>query len=161
MTKLLNLRTFYLVFAVLMSGALIGCEVDPQGKSPSQNDPSGSLDRKNGWKFIDGGGALPEINRTPGTSLAAHPKLVEVNSKIYLVWIERKNDNSVMQVHAAVLAGTEVKPEWKPIDGGTTTGLNRNPSLQVENPTAASFNGKLYVSWSERSSSNALQIRVA
>ncbi len=50
---------------------------------------------------------------------------------------------------------------WSFVDGGGSTGINKNTTVLANNPVFVSFNSKLYATWQEVNGSAVEQIRVA
>ncbi len=103
------------------------------------------------WSFVDGDGTYG-INQDTSES-ARRVTMVEYNSKLYAAWMEDLSGTT--QIRVKVYDGSS----WSSVDGGATTGLNRDSANNAENPSLAVYNSKLYLAWDEFYSSRS-QIRV-
>ncbi|HET6419776.1 MAG TPA: Ig-like domain repeat protein [Geobacteraceae bacterium] len=98
---------------------------------------------------------------------ATNPTLLAANGKLYVAWAEigevcttgpggtTCSFNNKYNVRVAAL-DTAVDSDWRMIDGGGHTGLNydtNRDAVQAITPCMAWFNGKLYVGWSEYTTS--------
>jgi len=100
------------------------------------------------WSFVDGA-ISSGLNQDPN-HVAATPSFAVNQSKLYLAWTE---------FTSGLVPNVRVKKYdspgfWTFVDGGGANGLNYNPSNAANAPTLISFNGKLYLFWSEVSGAN-------
>lgn len=118
------------------------------------------FDGTNTWTLVDG--AAGTLNNDP-TKSAAHAKLAVVDSKLYVSWREF-GPSDIRQIRVAAYNGNDDSPGWTFLDGGGTTGINKNPTNDhAAHSEGAGFNSKLYLTWQEPFGelSKIGQIRVA
>ena len=109
------------------------------------------------WNFVDGGGEFG-INKEVGLP-AYEPKIVEYNSKLYVIWTE-KNGTAYgwrYQIRVAEWDGNEL---WSFIDGNGVNGINKDIGSDAEKPQLIVFKSELFAIWMEKSGVK-YQIRVA
>ncbi len=111
------------------------------------------------WAFVDGNLATG-INFNTGKS-ARNVDLIVNNSKLVAVWDEPEGTSNVRQIRAAQYGGDDNAPSWAFIDGGATTGLNRNTGRVAQTPRAVSTSANnIFAVFTEENSSIITQIRV-
>ncbi|GAA0136212.1 hypothetical protein YSY43_30530 [Paenibacillus sp. YSY-4.3] len=103
------------------------------------------------WTFVNGGGSNGLNMNSPSVAYAPH--LIVYNNDLYIVWAE--GDNGPYQIRVKKYNGST----WEWVDGGSSAGLNANPTLSASGSASAVYDGNLYISWSERNGA-ASQVRV-
>lgn len=104
--------------------------------------------------FVDAGG----LNRD-ATRFGAVPEGCVLNGKLYVTW--REFNGTTYQVRLAAYNGNDAAPAWSFVDGGGTTGLNKDPGKTADQVHCAVSNSKLYLTWQETNSATVNQVRVA
>jgi hypothetical protein len=91
------------------------------------------------WDLVDGG----PLDYDATADDATNPHMVEFNGKLYIAFQEY---TSSFQIRVK-----EYTPPttWSFIDGGGATGLNYDTSKSAINPFLYSFDGSLYITWTE------------
>ena len=89
---------------------------------------------------------------------AVTPSMGILNSKLYVGWIE--HSAGADQVRVAVFNGDNGTPSWSFVDGGGTTGINKNATKTAASVHLAVLNSKLYAAWTEVGTSVA-NVRVS
>ncbi|HMO17971.1 MAG TPA: hypothetical protein PKA63_09860 [Oligoflexia bacterium] len=91
------------------------------------------------WTYIDGGGESG-INKNPELN-ANELQIGKFNQKPHVIWREGS------RIRVAAYNGNS---QWNFIDGGSASGLNKDPSQQnVHGPRITQSDEKLYATWTE------------
>lgn len=114
-------------------------------------------DSKPVWTFK--GGQLVTGLNIDANKLANDPSLCSYKGKLYLLWSEE--NTLVNQLRAAVYEGGDNDGAWVSLDGGSSAGLNKDPSRGVDSGRFLVYGDRLYVAWSEKNAYDVFQIRVA
>lgn len=108
------------------------------------------------WSFVQNytvGDGRININRGSTSTNATKVDLIVFNNELYAAWIEQDGGGTnYQQVRAAKFNGSL----WTNIDGGGNYGLNYNILASTYFVSLAVYNNKLYVTWTENSSSYAI-----
>lgn len=123
-----------------------------RGKVFNGNDSSPS------WTSVDGGVPLNYASPT----YSAFGLTAEIhNNRIYLLWQEASAN--AIQLRLSAYKGNDSSPGWFFADSNPVTdrGLTLNTSKSPAPGTMASFNGNLYVGWSEQASGNEYNIYIS
>jgi hypothetical protein len=99
------------------------------------------------WSLIDGG-AIYYLS----TKAAADPDIVAVGTDIYLTWQESATSS---QIRVKKYNGST----WSWVDGGSTTGINKDTTKFASVPAMCALGSDLYVTWYEGNGTTD-QIRV-
>ncbi len=88
---------------------------------------------------------------------ASFPSVFGFGGKLYAVWAEVEDGGGGQgQIRVAVFNGNESAPAWSFVDGGAAKSIvNRDPLLPTPTdsaPRLASYDGGLYVAWTEHQS---------
>lgn len=110
------------------------------------------------WTFVDGGGTNG-LNKDPAKA-ADQVHCTVFNSRLYLTWQET-NSATVNQVRVAVYNGNDAAPSVSFADGAGDKGINKDTSLDAQNPRLNVFNSELFAIWTENNSVPRKQVRVA
>jgi ribosomal protein S28E/S33 len=109
------------------------------------------------WTFVDGN-AVSGINKDISKN-ASVPIPAELNSKLYVAWIE--NNGTANNIRVAVYNGNDGAPSWTFVDGNGVNGINKDSTKSANSPSLVAFNSKLYLAWSEAGGGGVTQIRTA
>jgi hypothetical protein len=108
-----------------------------------------SLDGAPHWSPVDGvvnGAPRPShsgINHNPAGN-AWDPRLAVHAGELYATWAEGS------QIRVARYNGNDLSPDWTFVDGNqSSAGINFNKKKSAHSPDLISFDGKLFVAWSE------------
>ncbi|MCP4294604.1 MAG: hypothetical protein GY786_03265 [Proteobacteria bacterium] len=123
-------------------------------------------DTSDDWNFVDGDPTNDGINKnkSDGYSVGVEdykPQIVELESELYATWVEDVSSGAGYgrQIRLAKWNGDA---SWDFVDGDDQyRGLNYDASRDASNPSAVSFQSKMFVTWNEEDSSSNGQIRVA
>lgn len=111
------------------------------------------------WTFVDGNLSTGLNFNT--TKSARNVDTLVNNSKLLAVWDEPEGTSGARQIRASQYNGNDSSPSWSFIDGGATTGLNRNTARVAQTPAAVSTTANnVFVVFTEENTSVNTQIRV-
>ncbi|MGG1556254.1 dockerin type I domain-containing protein [Paenibacillus ferrarius] len=105
------------------------------------------------WVSVDGNDASNGINYNNSNN-GRNPRMITYNNKLYVMWDEALG-SGINQARVKMYNGST----WTFVDGGTASaGMNKDSALAAQLLYPAVYNNKLYVIWSEGSST--IQTRV-
>jgi len=116
-----------------------------RGKVFNGNDTSPS------WTSIDNGSSL---SYGGANSLTYALTSISHNNRVFILWQEFTS--GVVQLRLATFSGEDSAPRWFFVDSNPTTdkGLTFNTTKSAAQGSMGSFNGNLYIGWSEQFSGN-------
>ncbi len=87
------------------------------------------------------------------TKKATRPFPYVFNSNLYIIWSE-ENSSANTVIRMKVYNGNDSSPSWSVLDGGGEGGFNVYSSRGAFDPAMIEFNGKLYGTWTEASTTS-------